>query len=130
MPFEPYNELVRACFANPDHAGDLQGRYDAVRTAEVTESENGARLLLAVGVRDETIAEMRFRVWGCPYLIAAAETVCADKENIPVAALRAFPQNELVQRLSVPDEKLGRMLLLEDALLSLAAQLNVNVEQD
>jgi len=130
MPFAPYNELVRACFANPAHAGDLQGRYDSVFTAGVSESENGARLLLQVGIRDKTIAEMRFRAWGCPYLIAAAETVCADKENMPIATLRVFPQNELVQRLSVPDEKLGRLLLLEDAVLSLAAQLNVNAEQD
>jgi len=130
MPFAPYNELVRACFANPDHAGDLQGRYDSVCSAEVAESGNGARLLLQVGVRARTIAEMRFRVWGCPYLIAAAETVCTDKENMPIASLPVFPQNELVQRLSVPDEKLGRMLLLEDALLSLAAQLKLDVEQD
>ncbi|MGI9261487.1 MAG: iron-sulfur cluster assembly scaffold protein [Woeseiaceae bacterium] len=130
MPIEPYNELVRACFAHPDHAGDLQGRYDSVCSAEVTESENGARLLLQVGIRDKKIAEMRFRVWGCPYLIAAAETVCADKENMPIATLQVFAQNELMQRLSVPDEKLGRMLLLEDALLTLAAQINVNIEQD
>ncbi|MGI9204154.1 MAG: iron-sulfur cluster assembly scaffold protein [Woeseiaceae bacterium] len=127
---EPYNELVRACFANPDHAGGLQGRYDATGTAEVAESDSGARLLLAVGIRQKIIAEMRFLAWGCPHLIAAAETVCADKENQAVATLAAFDKNELVRQLSVPGEKFGRILLLEDALLSLDKQLNANDEQD
>lgn len=127
MSFEPYNELVRACFANPEHAGDLQHRYASVCTAEVAESENGARLLLIVGVQGQIIAEMRFRAWACPHLIAAAESVCVDKENGPVSTLREFDQNELMLRLSVPGEKIGKILLLEDALLSLAAQLKAKV---
>lgn len=130
MLVERYNELVRACFANPEHAGELKGGYDAACTTDVSESESGARLLLAVGVRNSAIAEMRFLAWGCPYLIAAAETLCTDKENTPVATLPLFDQNELKRRLSVPDTRIGRILLLEDALSSLAAQLNANEEQD
>lgn len=130
MSSEPYNELVRACFAKPNHAGDLQHRYALVCNAEAAESDNGVRLSLAVGVHAGMIAEMRFRAWACPYLIAAAETLCADKENQPVATLQEFDQNELMRRLSVPGAKTGRILLLEDALLSLAAQLNAEDEQD
>lgn len=126
MAFDPYNELVRACFANPAHAGELQEEYDSACVAEVAESETGARLVLAIGIRNTSIAAMRFLAWGCPYLIAAAETLCADKENRPVDALSGFDQNELVQRLSVPDAKFGRILLLEDALASLVAQINAN----
>jgi NifU-like protein involved in Fe-S cluster formation len=130
MSSEPYNERVRACFAKPDHAGGLQHRYALVGNAEAAESDNGVRLSLEAGIHEGIIAEMRFRAWACPYLIAAAETLCADKENQPVASLQEFDQNELMRRLSVPVAKTGRILLLEDALLSLAAALQANEEQD
>lgn len=123
MSFEPYNKVVRACFAKPDHAGDLQQGYAETYITEIAESENGARLSLAVGVQQEKIAEMRFRAWACPYLIAAAETLCADKENRPIGELLEFDQNEIMRRLSVPDEKISRILLLEDALLLFERQL-------
>ena len=130
MPSEPYNALVRACFAKPDHAGDLQHRYALAYSAAAAESDNGVRLTLAVGIHEGMIAEMRFRAWACPYLIAAAEVLCADKENKPVATLQRFDQNELMRKLSVPGVKTGSILLLEDALISLAAQVNANQERD
>ena len=130
MLVEPYNDLVRARFAKPQHAGELKDRYDSIYTAEVAESADGARLRLAVGIGNESIAAMRFLAWGCPFLIAAAESLCADKDNRPLATLPEFDQNELVQQLSVPDAKFGRILLLEDALRSLAAQINANEKQD
>ena len=73
---DPYNEVVRACFENPVHAGDLDGDYAQILAADVAESRNGARLVLCAGLIDGKIAALRFRVRGCPYLIAAAETVC------------------------------------------------------
>jgi len=119
---DPYNEDVRRCFENLAHAGDLQGDYALTLTSEAAESELGARIVLLVAISDGMIAEMRFRAWGCPHLIAAAETLCGDRENGPVSGLSAFDTNELMGRLSVPVEKTGRMLLLEDALRSLWEQ--------
>lgn len=122
MVYEPYNEVVRDCFENPGHAGDLKGEYAQVLTAEAAESERGARIVLSAGIADGMIAEMFFRVWGCPHIIAAAETLCRDRQNGPVAGLSAIDTNGMMEKLSVPTEKTGKILLLEDALKSLWEQ--------
>lgn len=126
---DPYNETVRDCFHNPKHAGDLRTDSPVQRVAEVAESEQGARLILAIGVEGETIAEMCFRARACPHLIAALECCCRDLERAPVSALREFDPNEIMRRLSVPREKIGKILLLEDALASLAAQIDAALRE-
>jgi len=113
---DPYNVVLRACFENPDHAGDLQGEYARVLASESVESDHGVRIVLSAGIADGMIVEMRFRVWGCPHTIAAAETLCSDLEKGPVSGLSAFDTNGMMQRLSVPVEKTGKILLLEDAM--------------
>lgn len=112
---DPYNEEVRARFENPVHAGDLEGIYAQVWQAEVAESRAGARLVLCAGLNDGKIAALRFRVRGCPHLVAAAELVCSRLEGADPAQLAAVSAVELKDRLAVPAGKTGRMLLVEDA---------------
>ena len=119
---DPYNETVRAFFENPTHAGDLQGDYARVLTADAAESECGARIMLFAGIADGMIAEMRFRALACPHLVAAAEWLCRDRQNGPVSGLSAFDRHGLMEQLAVPPEKTGKILLLEDALKSLWEQ--------
>ncbi len=113
--FDPYNETVRRCFENPVHAGDLESAYDDAVAADCSESENGARVVLSAGIDDGRIVEMRFRVWGCPHLIAAAETVCDEFEGLSIDSLAEVAVNKLMAQLSVPVTKAGRMILIEDA---------------
>lgn len=112
---DPYNEEVRARFENPVHAGDLDGDYAQVWQVEVAESRAGARLVLCAGLNDGKIAALRFRVRGCPHLVAAAELTCSRLEGADPAQLDAVSAVELKDRLVVPDGKTGRMLLVEDA---------------
>lgn len=119
---EPYNQAVRKNFTGPAHAGDLSLDYPQVLRAVAAESENGCRLVLAAGVVDEIVVEMRYRVWGCPHLIAAAEALCKEREQGAVAGLSVFAMTELMELLAIPVEKTGRILLLEDALNSLWEQ--------
>ena len=62
---------------------------------------------------------MAFRAYGCPHLIAAAEAACAELEGRDAVELLEFPASDLMQSLSVPVEKTGRILVLEDAIRSL-----------
>ena len=117
-----YNDSVRALFRSPAHAGDLQGEYDSTLHADVSEGGHGARLTMQAGIADTTIRELRFRVWGCPHLIAAAEATCAALEGHSVNALKNWKVANITQKLSVPIEKSGRILLVEDALAGLWAQ--------
>jgi len=108
---------VREYFMRPLHAGDLEG---SVRT-EI--DAQGVRLRLAATTSDGHIRRLRFRAWGCPHLLAAAEAFCDACEGGPVANLMSFSASELMQSLSVPAEKTGRILVLEDAVRSLGQML-------
>ena len=121
---DPYNSLTRQYFANPVHAGDLRDEYTASAVALASESGNGAQVQLAAGVRDGRVHECRFRAYGCPHLIAAAEWACSSFEGRTASALAEFRVDECMQALEVPTAKTGRILLLEDAIRLLHEQMN------
>jgi len=123
MSMQPYNDAVRRLFENPRHAGDPDARYPAVVTAEVAESDAGFRVQLAAEMDGNEIRRLRFRVFGCPHLIAAAEELCGRFEGKALRSLQDVPVAQLMELLEVPVEKTGRMLLLEDAAHSLARRI-------
>jgi NifU-like protein involved in Fe-S cluster formation len=90
--------------------------------ADVADSGHGAHIVLKAGIRDGTIGEMAFRVWGCPHLIAALELVCERLVEQSVASLENYELADITQELGIPAEKMGRILLLEDALAMLWAE--------
>lgn len=125
MPREPmaaagaYNETVRRHFANPLHAGELPSEYARARTVEV--SGGDARIVLSAGLSGGTLGALRYRVYGCPHLIAALEATCGRLEGRDAAELDAFSTAGLAELLDLPVEKAGRILLLEDAVRALSA---------
>jgi NifU-like protein involved in Fe-S cluster formation len=118
---DPYGARVRELFDGLDHAGGLEKP-----AARVQISEQGVRLALAADIDDAIIVSLRFRAWGCPHLLAAAEAFCRAYEGRPVSALNEFAAAEIMQTLPVPREKLGRILVLEDAVRSLAQSARVS----
>jgi NifU-like protein involved in Fe-S cluster formation len=117
---DPYSEQVRVLFTDPQHAGDLENP-----AARVQISEQGVRLALAAAMDGDIITGLCFRAWGCPHLLAAAEAFCRAYEGRPASALAAFEAAEIMQTLPVPREKLGRILVLEDAVRSLGQSARV-----
>lgn len=118
-----YNEAVRRRFANPAHAGDLPPGYAASAVGEASDPGRGCRVVLTAAVDGGVLRALRFRAFGCPHLIAAVEAACEDFEGRPIAALRELSVPALMGRLSVPVEKTGRILLVEDAFAALAEAL-------
>jgi len=92
----------------------------------VTIDVQGVRVQLSADIGDRLITAMRFLVWGCPHVIAAAESVCAGCEGRAMADLETFVVAELMQSLPVPVEKSGRIIVIEDAVRSLWATLRGN----
>ena len=123
MSADPYSPRVRELFAAPDHAGSLEKP-----AARVHIDQQGVRIALEAACDGDVISALRFRAWGCPHLLAAAEAVCREYEGGPVAALRAFEAAEIMQTLPVPREKLGRILVLEDAVRSLGQSVRLTPE--
>jgi NifU-like protein involved in Fe-S cluster formation len=111
---DPYSAQVRELFTGVEHAGDLEKP-----AARVQISEQDVRLALAADIDDDIIVRLRFRAWGCPHLLAAAEAFCRAYEGRPARELLVFGAAEIMQTLPVPREKLGRILVLEDAVRSL-----------
>ena len=119
---DPYSSLVRDCFASPTHAGDLEAGVS------VDAGDQGVRVrLTAAGVAGK-LKTLRFRAWGCPHLIAACEYFCASHEGREVASLSGFRAPDIMQKLAVPVEKTGRILVLEDAVRALYNALSEGVE--
>jgi NifU-like protein involved in Fe-S cluster formation len=111
----PYNRVVRDCFASPQHAGRAAG--DIVAFFE----DQGLCIRLSASVQNSIITELRFLAWGCPHVIAAAEIFCRQYEGRPVNELELFETDQIMQDLAVPVEKTGRILVLEDTVRSLRA---------
>ena len=126
MSNTPYNRAVRDCFANPDHAGELEGGIKAYF------EDQGMRIRLSATLSDGTLSKLRFLAWGCPHVVAAAETFCRQYEGHLAAELEQFESGPIMQDLAVPVEKTGRILVLEDTVRSLgqAIQDQLSTKQD
>ncbi len=117
MSADPYSARVRALFADPAHAGQL------ANAVGVLVEDQGVRMAFSAQLAAGRIDTLRFQAWGCPHVIAAAEAFCADYEGRSTAELLDFSTSDLMQSLSVPVEKTGRILVIEDAVRSLAQEL-------
>ena len=113
MSADPYNPTVRAYFADTEHFGDV--RDGAVGYFE----DEGMRVRLSAEVEGGIITRLAFRAWACPHVIAAAEAVCRQFEGRSASELEQFASDQIMQDLSVPVEKTGRILALEDTVRSL-----------
>jgi nitrogen fixation NifU-like protein len=118
MSENPYNLAVRDCFANPVHVGDVSGGATAYF------DDQGMRIRLSAEIIDGSIVELRFRAWGCPHVIAAAELFCRQFEGRSAQDLEQFASGPIMRDLAVPAEKTGRILVLEDTVRSLRAAIN------
>lgn len=116
-----YNDELRRLFASPAHAGDRPGGTRTA-TAEASASATGYRVRLSASEEAGRLTAVRFRAFGCPHLLAAAEAFCAEVEGQPATALLVPRVPALMERLAVPVEKTGRLLLLEDAAEALARE--------
>jgi NifU-like protein involved in Fe-S cluster formation len=123
MSADPYGERVRELFANPEHAGELAGAPRAYI------DDQGVRIALTARCEAGRIEALRFRAWGCPHLLAAAEAFCRDYEGRSCDELAEFGIAELMQTLPVPTEKTGRILVLEDTVRLLGQSVQRDVDK-
>jgi NifU-like protein involved in Fe-S cluster formation len=117
MTANPYSTEVRALFANPSHSGELDAGV------AVSLEEQGMRLQLSAWARGGRIDALRFRAWGCPHFIAAAECLCARYEGRAAVDLESVSATEFMQSLGIPVEKTGRILVIEDVARALGHKL-------
>lgn len=121
-PCGRYSDRVLALFRTPAHAG-APAELPGVEVATATEGGAGARIEVSARVLDGRLADTRFRAFGCPHLVAAAEAAAAGLDGQPFDGALAIDVAALQSELRVPVEKTGRLLLLEDAFSELGRRL-------
>ncbi|MGO9804069.1 MAG: aminotransferase class V-fold PLP-dependent enzyme [Steroidobacteraceae bacterium] len=76
--------------------------------------ETWVRFELLIG--DDTVKDARFQAFGCPHTLDVAGWVCRELPGRSRATLPPGKASDWAASRSVPVEKLGRLLVIEDAL--------------
>ena len=119
-----YSTLTRRYFEQAPCAGTLEGLGVASGAAGNRTLGTWVRfdLRLAPAVdRPAVIAEARFLAFGCPHTIAVAAWVAEQAAGRPLSGELLQPVDALRRSFDVPVEKLGRLLVIEDAWRAAAA---------
>jgi NifU-like protein involved in Fe-S cluster formation len=117
-----YSERVLELFRALPGAGTLREAPGSVATGESMALDRGAWVRFEARVSAGRIVECRFRAWGCPHLLAAAALAAgrlAGAEGHPAPRCAAA---DLARELDAPAEKMGRLLVVEDAARALLAE--------
>ncbi|HJS22282.1 MAG TPA: iron-sulfur cluster assembly scaffold protein [Steroidobacteraceae bacterium] len=79
-------------------------------------TEAGTWVRFALRSRAGRVTEARFKAYGCPHTLAAVAWLAEHARDKTLAQLAAEGLEEVVRSLDIPTEKLGRLLIVQDAL--------------
>lgn len=117
-----YSTEVRQRFTAPTRVGEIpSGSGDTVE-GSAGDPSLAVWVRFQVQIQSGTIRQARFRAFGCPHTLAAADRVAALLEGRPLDDLRAIDWPSLARQLALPREKFGKLLRIEDALAACHAQ--------
>ncbi|MEL7450099.1 MAG: iron-sulfur cluster assembly scaffold protein [Pseudomonadota bacterium] len=121
-----YSEVVTEHFDHPRRCGRLPADSARVVTGTAGRVETGARVAIDLAFDEgndshaAVVADVRWRVYGCPHLVAATSLLADRLPGTPMARLRELRPVSMAEELDLPPAKLGLMLVLEDALRAAA----------
>lgn len=111
-----YSAATRRHFYEPSNAGGMAGvAADRVR-GEAGSAETGTWVVFWARIEGQRVVAMSFQALACPHVIAACSRTTELLAGKALAAARAFDPKLLMAELQVPPDKLGRLLIVEDAL--------------
>ncbi|HEY4339368.1 MAG TPA: iron-sulfur cluster assembly scaffold protein [Steroidobacteraceae bacterium] len=116
MQGETLSPLVEELFSRLEGAGSLAAGAGTVLVGEAGRHGDEAWVRLHLRVHADTVIEARFQVLGCPHTLATASWLAMRLTGRERAVAQPGSPQAWAQALQVPVEKLGRLLLIEDAL--------------
>ena len=116
------NPTVRELFARLEGAGSLDAASGTVLRGEAGQHGGEVWVRLHLRVHADTVIEARFQALGCPHTLATASWLAMQLAGRKRFEAQPGSPHTWAQTLQVPVEKLGRLLLIEDALHAALAQ--------
>jgi NifU-like protein involved in Fe-S cluster formation len=113
-----YNELTRKYFETAPNAGELQG--PGVFRGAAGNLEEGTWVQFDLQIRAGTVSAAKFLAFACPHSIAVAAWLAEQAVGGNVVPQLPESVQALRDRFAVPVEKMGRLLIIEDAWLAAA----------
>jgi cysteine desulfurase len=107
---------VRALFSRLSGAGTLADSAGCVLRGEAGQQSGEAWVRLHLLVRDDTVIQARFQALGCPHTLATVSWLTSQLTGRKRSEAQPGSPADWARTLEVPVEKLGRLLLIEDAL--------------
>jgi cysteine desulfurase len=114
------NPLARRYFLAPARVPEFpQGAAPAeVRHGRAGRTADGAEVFFELRIAGEIVKSARFSAYGCPHTLAVTAWLCEVLEGGRLAAGPPGTPTDWAVKFEVPAEKLGRLLIVEDALLA------------
>ena len=100
-----YSDEVLTRVREPQRVGALPGDDVDVGTGETGTLDEGTVTRIQVRVKDQTVTEARFKVFGCSGAIASASLVAELLEGASVAEARGLTAEQVVQMLALVPER-------------------------
>jgi cysteine desulfurase len=112
------NPLARRYFlaaARPPQfpAGNAPGD---IRQGKAGRQMDGTAVLLELKIAAGTVRSARFSAYGCPHTVAVVAWLCETLEGARLDTVAPGSPTDWASKFAVPAEKLGRLLIVEDAL--------------
>ena len=111
-----YGKAVLARFRNPQHAGRPDLPAEAMASGRAGKRRNGSDVVIYLHIVDKEISDARFDAYGCPHTIAAADYMAERMTGRAVGDALAETPQQVADELGLPAEKLGQVLIVEDAI--------------
>jgi NifU-like protein involved in Fe-S cluster formation len=111
-----YNELTRNYFESARNAGELQG--PGVFRGAAGNHAQGTWVQFDLQIKEGTVSAAKFLAFACPHTIAVAAWLAEQAVGRHVVPQLPESVQALRDRFGVPVEKMGRLLIIEDAWLA------------
>jgi NifU-like protein involved in Fe-S cluster formation len=108
--------LVHELFTELRHAGPPEGAGVNVVRGEAGSVAQGTQIRFFWQVEDSQIRAGRYQAYGCPYTLAACEWLARSLPGRSLSQPWPGGPQDWARTLGAPAERLGRFLVIEDAL--------------
>jgi NifU-like protein involved in Fe-S cluster formation len=113
-----YNDLTRNYFESAENAGELEG--PGVFRGAAGDPTLGTWVQFDLQIKAGVISAARFLAFACPHTIAVAAWLAEQAVGWRLQPMLPESVQALRDRFAVPVEKMGRLLIVEDAWLAAA----------